>query len=66
MSPTRASAPVTREPDKTSHGKLTIYDHANDDAEVHTEQVGLAYGAVFGPDTGDVDQWMAVASKVVD
>lgn len=62
----RYQVEVTREPDNTSHGKLTIYDHADDNAEVHTEQVGLAYGAVFGPDTGDVDQWMAIALKVVN
>lgn len=62
----RYQVEVTREPDNTSHGKLTIYDHANDNAEVHTEQVELAYGAVFGPDTGDVDQWMAIALRVVD
>jgi hypothetical protein len=36
------------------------YDRANNNAEVHTEQVDLAYGALFGPDTGDVDQWMSV------
>ncbi|ODQ85439.1 hypothetical protein BFG51_00370 [Dietzia alimentaria] len=56
---------VTRDPDNTSRANLTIYDRANNNAEVHAEQVGLAYGAVFGPDTGDVDKWTAIALRVV-
>lgn len=32
---------------------------------VHSEQVGLAYGAVFGPDVGDVNEWKAIALKIV-
>ncbi len=51
----RYQVEVTRHPDNTTRAKLTIYDHANNNIEVHTEQVILAYGAVFGPDTGDVD-----------
>lgn len=62
----RYQVEVTRAPDNTTRAKLTIYDHANNNAEVHTEQVNLAYGAVFGPDTGDVDQWRTIALKVVD
>ena len=56
---------VTRDPNTSSHAKLTIYDHANSNAQVHTEQVELAYGAVFGPDTDDVEQWTAVALGLV-
>lgn len=62
----RYQVEVTRHPDNTSHGTMTIYDHANNDSEIHTEQVSLAYGAVFGPDTGDVDAWMARAVRVAD
>ncbi|TCJ71202.1 UNVERIFIED_ORG: hypothetical protein EDC92_1309 [Dietzia maris] len=61
----RYQVEVTRDPDNTSQAKLTIYDRANNDIEVHAEQVGLAYGAVFGPDTGDVDKWTAIALGVV-
>ncbi|EYT53155.1 hypothetical protein H483_0117695 [Dietzia sp. UCD-THP] len=62
----RYQVEVTRDPDNTTRAKLTIYDRANNNAEVHAEQVDLAYGAAFGPDTGDVDQWMAIALNVVD
>jgi len=62
----RYQVEVTRDPDHTSRAKMTIYDRANDNIEVHTEQVGLAYGAVFGPDTGDVSHWRSIASKAVD
>lgn len=62
----RYQVEVTRDPDNTTRAKLTIYDHANNDIEVHAEQVNLAYGAVFGPDTGDVSHWRSVASKAVD
>lgn len=61
----RYQVEVTRDPDNSSRAKLTIYDHADNNIEVRTEQVGLAYGAVFGPDTGDVDQWTAIALGVV-
>lgn len=62
----RYQVEVTRHPENTSQAALTIYDHANDDTEIHTEQVTLAYGAVFGPDTGDVNAWMALAVRVAD
>ena len=61
----RYQVEVTRDPDSTTRANLTIYDHADNNIEVHTEQVGLAYGAGFGPDTGDVDQWTAIALGVV-
>lgn len=62
----RYQVEVTRHPDTTSHGILAIYDHADNAIEIHAEQVSLAYGAVFGPDTGDVDAWMARAMRVAD
>ncbi|EYT64023.1 hypothetical protein H483_0106090 [Dietzia sp. UCD-THP] len=62
----RYQVEVTRDPDNTSQATLTVYDRANSNVEIHTEQIGLAYGAVFGPDTGDVNHWRAIASKAVD
>lgn len=62
----RYQVEVTRDPDSLGHARLTIYGHANSNVEVHTDQVGLAYGAVFGPDTDDVIHWRSIASKAVD
>ena len=62
----RYQVEVTRDPDNTSRAKLTIYDRANNNTEVHTEQVDLAYGAVFGPDTSDVNEWKEIAAGVVN
>lgn len=45
---------------------ISIYDSEHNDIEIHTEQVGLAYGAMFGPDVEDVAQWQNLACKVVD
>lgn len=61
----RYQVEVLRDHDNTSAATLTIYDHANYDGVVHSEQVGLAYGAVFGPDVGDVNEWKAIALKIV-
>ena len=48
------------------HGTLYIFDHANGDALIHNEQVGLSYGAVVGPDVDDVDDWRERALRVAD
>lgn len=50
----RYQVEVIRDPEISSRATLTIYDHSDDDAVVHTLQMGLAYGAVFGPDVDDV------------
>ena len=33
---------------------------------LHSEEVGLAYGALFGPDVDDVADWQETAVRVVD
>ena len=33
---------------------------------LHAEEVALAYGALFGPDVGDVADWQERAIEVVD
>lgn len=48
------------------YGILYIFDHQNGDALIHSEQVGLAYGARFGPDVDDVSTWQEKAIEVVD
>jgi hypothetical protein len=47
-------------------GVLRIFDHANGNTQIHDEPVGLSYGAVFGPDVADVDDWRERAVRVVD
>lgn len=44
-------------------GELTIRDG---NRLIHTEKVGLMYGAQFGPDADDVATWEEIALKVVD
>lgn len=61
----RYQVEVVSDPDSSGLATLTIYDHAQDDTPIHTEQVGLAYGAVFGPDASDVAAWKTIALKVV-
>ena len=45
---------------------LCIFDHTNQDALIHSEPEGLSYGALFGPDVGDVAFWQDKAIKIVD
>jgi hypothetical protein len=48
------------------NGTLCIFDHANQDNLRHSEPVGLAFGAIFGPDVDDVAFWQDKAIDVVD
>lgn len=47
-------------------GELLIFDHTNNDRLVHSEHVGLAYGARFGPDVDDVNFWQQRTVELVD
>lgn len=60
----RYQVEVIRDPGSTSVATLTVYDHSDDDAVVHALRVGLAYGAVFGPDVDDVRTWREICSAV--
>lgn len=62
----RYQVEVVRDPASSDLATLTIYDHANNQVKVHSEQVELAYGAAFGPGTGDVSHWRSIASEAVD
>lgn len=44
---------------------LEIY-RVDGDELVHTEQVGLTYQAMFGPDVDDVAQWQHRSLEVID
>jgi hypothetical protein len=46
-------------------GELTVR-RASDDEVILCEVVGLAYGAIFGPDVDDVEQWQDKVIKAID
>ncbi|MDO8572123.1 MAG: hypothetical protein Q7R79_05580 [bacterium] len=45
---------------------LCIFDHTNNDRLLVSYDVGLAYGAQFGPDVGDVRQWQEKVINFID
>jgi hypothetical protein len=45
-------------------GKLTVIDQF--DQILLNEEVGLSYGAMFGPDVADVAFWEEMVIKVID
>jgi hypothetical protein len=51
---------------KTHLGTLAIYDGKDNDKLIHQEEVTISYGAVFGPDMGDVSEWQSKAIAVID
>lgn len=46
--------------------QFRMFDHDHDDRLVMDEPVGLAYGAMFGPDVDDVSVWQERAMYVAD
>jgi hypothetical protein len=46
-------------------GSLRIVDSVSGN-ELHTAPVTLSYGALFGPDIDDVQEWQEIAVGVVD
>lgn len=47
-------------------GVLCIFDHHESDRLLHAENVGLSYGARFGPDADDVLHWESLVTQYVD
>lgn len=47
-------------------GMLCIFDHLDKNILRHSEPVGLAYGAILGPDFDDVSAWQNKAIEFVD
>ena len=45
------------------NGKLFVFDHNRNDQEIFSMDVGLSYGATFGPGVADVQEWQ---EKVLD
>lgn len=44
-------------------GELEIWEG---EKKIYSEEVGLSYDALFGPDTGDVGEWADKCIAVVD
>ena len=49
-----------------NNGVLHIFDHFENDKHVFEKPVSLSYGAVFGPDVGDINDWKSMAVDFVD
>lgn len=47
------------------HGQLRL-THVASGTVLLDEEVGLSYGAIFGPDAGDLDQWFERADQAID
>ncbi len=47
-------------------GVLCVFDHDANDALLHAVDVGLSYGARFGPDVDDVLTWEALVTEFID
>ena len=51
---------------RDNRGKLRLFDHGKNDAEIFSLDVGLYYGAILGPDIGDVNEWKEKALEFID
>ena len=47
-------------------GNLLIFDHDRNDQEIFSQAVGLSYGAKFGPDISDVEDWEMKVADFID
>lgn len=49
--------------DKDGQGILMV---KKDDVVLHSVDVTLSYGAIFGPDIGDIYEWQDLCLKYID
>jgi hypothetical protein len=47
-------------------GYLLVFDHQKEDKLIYSKVVHLAYGALFGPDISDVDEWQEKVTHFID
>lgn len=47
-------------------GTLVIFDHQDGDKMIHSEKTGISYGAMWGADIADINQWCTRAIQIVD
>lgn len=57
---------VQRHDPSSRLANLVIWDHEREDSEIACWEVGLSYGAVFGPDIDDVMTWQDKVADFVD
>jgi hypothetical protein len=50
---------------RTAQYRAELSDRDGDQV-LHTEFVGLMYGAIFGPDVSDVAEWQRLSTDFVD
>lgn len=56
---------VLRDEESQHNGELTVI-HIPSDTTILTSQVGLSYGAIFGPDVSDVAAWQVMTLDAID
>lgn len=61
----RFTVAVHPDPGDNYLGTLVV-NVAESKEELLSRRVGLSYGAIFGPDVDDVNQWMALSIEVID
>ena len=47
-------------------GRLLVWHHTDTENPILDEHVGLAYGAMFGPDVDDVRSWEMAVIEAID
>lgn len=47
-------------------GTLVVFDHDAGDRLIMETDVGLSYGALFGPDADDLAEWQEKVIKFID
>lgn len=62
----RFTAQVHRLPDDRYKGVLLIFDEGRDGVLLAYVEVPLAFGAIFGPDVGDVRSWEDHVADYID
>ena len=45
---------------------LALFDHESGDKNIFEKEVGLSYGALFGPDVADVELWQQMTVDYLD
>lgn len=64
--PTMAHVFTATRPEHVNNAFLHIFDRQNGDELLFSEEVGLSYGSLFGPDVDDVSAWQDRAALFVD
>jgi hypothetical protein len=47
-------------------GQLLVFDTRTLNEIIHQQEVNLSYGAQFGPDMADIEEWKDMVLQVID